>query len=202
MVESVIFHSVILECFYSILYPSLGEGKFLAFLYNDEVHSYDEVIHTLTHNVKLQHSDAVALATFVDRKVLSFISFSSLSLSLSLPLLLSLSFNFFIIVQGRAVTKVGSEDECLRCNELVNVSFSAQYFQHCRSFAHYYIDWSEYSLERPRLPYCSGGPPAQCYLLHQPAEGASREVTSILPADFSSTPRGQSAEGQPLLCAG
>ena len=56
-----------------VLYPSffssLGEGKFLAFLYNDEIHSYDEVIHTLTHNIKLQHSDAVALATFVDRKV-------------------------------------------------------------------------------------------------------------------------------------
>ena len=71
-----------------VLYPppSLGEGKFLAFLYNDEVHSYDEVIHTLTHNVKLQHSDAVALATFVDRKVLL-----SLSLPPSLPPPLSVS---------------------------------------------------------------------------------------------------------------
>ena len=64
---------------------SLAEDKYLAFLYNDEIHSYDEVIHTLTHNVKLQHSDAVALATFVDRKV------PLLSLSLSLSLTLSLS---------------------------------------------------------------------------------------------------------------
>jgi hypothetical protein len=36
-----------------------------------------------------------------------------------------------------------------------------------------YLDWPEYSIELACLPHCSGGPPAQRYLLHQPAEGAS-----------------------------
>ena len=75
-----------------IFLSSLAEDKVLAFLYNDEIHSYDEVIQTLTQNVKLQHSDAVALATYVDRKVSTYLS---LSLSLSLtPLTHSLFTNY------------------------------------------------------------------------------------------------------------
>lgn len=96
---------------FTISFCSLQEDKCIAFLYNDEVHSYDEVIHTLTHNIKLTHTEAVALATFVDRK-------------------------------GRASTKSGNEDDCLRCRELINVCtvvhpyllLSPFSFFHCSSF--------------------------------------------------------------------
>jgi E3 ubiquitin-protein ligase UBR2 len=46
----------------------LANPSFLSFLYNDEDHSYDEVIYALTAHLKRTHTDAVALATFVDRK--------------------------------------------------------------------------------------------------------------------------------------
>ncbi len=39
------------------------------FLENDEIHSFDEVIHTLVHSVGLTHTGAVSMATHVDRKV-------------------------------------------------------------------------------------------------------------------------------------
>jgi len=86
---------------------SLLEESFLTFLYNDEVHSYDEVIYTLTHNIKLTHTEAVNMATYVDRK-------------------------------GRAVIKCGSEEDCLRWRELVNVCCSLLQallycWSHCRA---------------------------------------------------------------------
>ncbi len=39
------------------------------FLHNDEVHSFDEVIHTLVHSMGMTHTGAVSMATHTDRKV-------------------------------------------------------------------------------------------------------------------------------------
>ncbi|XP_064402875.1 E3 ubiquitin-protein ligase UBR2-like isoform X2 [Halichondria panicea] len=47
---------------------SLQKDAAQMFLENDEIHSFDEVIHTLVHSVGLTHTGAVSMATHVDRK--------------------------------------------------------------------------------------------------------------------------------------
>lgn len=73
-----VYYIYVTVVFYYILYLppclpaclfSLLKDAFQTFLYNDELHSFDEVIHILTHNVGLTHTEAVSLATFIDRKV-------------------------------------------------------------------------------------------------------------------------------------
>jgi len=48
---------------------SLDQDKCVTMLFNDEVHSFDEVIRTLTRNLGMTHTEAVSMATYIDRKV-------------------------------------------------------------------------------------------------------------------------------------
>ena len=89
-----------------------------------------QVIYTLTHNIKLTHTEAVAMATYVDRKVRNYVYTTNQNFRENVKLCLPLSPFLFLFLfvplsssKGRAVIKSGSEEDCLRCRELINVNY-------------------------------------------------------------------------------
>ena len=83
------------------------DNKYQTFLFNDEVHSFDEVIQALTHRVYLTHTQAVSMATFIDRKVGLYVG--------------HVTYVVTPFLQGRAAIKCGTEEECKRVRDVINV---------------------------------------------------------------------------------
>ena len=76
------------------------------------------MIYALTAHLKKTHTDAVALATFVDRKV-DTVQFLGVISGECVCFILSLWYLYPL--KGRAVCKVGTKEVCLQSKELINV---------------------------------------------------------------------------------
>lgn len=83
-----------------------------------------QVIYALTAHLKKTHTDAVALATFVDRKV-DTVQFLGVLSGECVCFILSLWYMYLYplppFLKGRAVCKVGTKEVCLQSKELINV---------------------------------------------------------------------------------